>query len=121
MRSQVVSHEEWPRTRPERRAAGPKFTAPYLSPLAVNGFAVAGWLGLAAAPTFALMALFAGVFDGGTADMICGAGQDTWPLGGMMPMYLLMSAFHLPPWLRLVSERRHGPFTQDSEPDERAL
>jgi hypothetical protein len=25
------------------------------------------------------------------------------PLAGMVPMYLLMSAFHLAPWLRLVS------------------
>jgi hypothetical protein len=26
----------------------------------------------------------------------------------MVPMYLLMSAFHLPPWLRLISSRRSG-------------
>jgi hypothetical protein len=26
-------------------------------------------------------------------------------LGGMMPMYLLMSAFHLTPWLRLIGRR----------------
>jgi hypothetical protein len=30
------------------------------------------------------------------------------PLGGMVPMYLLMSAFHLAPWLKLVSSRRSG-------------
>jgi len=24
----------------------------------------------------------------------------------MVPMYLLMSAFHLPPWLKLISGRR---------------
>jgi hypothetical protein len=24
----------------------------------------------------------------------------------MVPMYLLMSAFHLPPWLKLVSRQR---------------
>jgi uncharacterized protein YndB with AHSA1/START domain len=26
------------------------------------------------------------------------------PLGGMIPMYLLMSAFHSPPWLRLIAK-----------------
>jgi hypothetical protein len=30
------------------------------------------------------------------------------PLGGMVPMYLLMSAFHLAPWLKLISRRRIG-------------
>jgi hypothetical protein len=62
---------------------------------------VADWLHLAAAPAFAAMALFTGV--SGSADMLCGAAS---PLGGMMPMYLLMSAFHLPPWLRLIAGRR---------------
>ncbi|HVV40522.1 MAG TPA: hypothetical protein VHC94_05600 [Nitrobacter sp.] len=61
---------------------------------------VADWLHLAAAPAFALMALLTG-FSGG--DMLCGAAS---PLGGMRLMYLLMSAFHLPPWLRLIAERR---------------
>jgi hypothetical protein len=59
-------------------------------------------LHLAAAPAFAAMALFTGV-SGSSADMLCGAVS---PLGGMMPMYLLMSAFHLPPWLRLMAGRR---------------
>ena len=43
----------------------------------------AEWLGLAAAP---------------------GAS----PLSGMALMYLLMSAFHLAPWLKLISSRRCG-------------
>jgi hypothetical protein len=63
---------------------------------------VADWLHLAAAPAFAAMALFIGV-SGSSADMLCGVVS---PLGGMMPMYLLMSAFHLPPWLRLMAGRR---------------
>ena len=63
---------------------------------------MARWLHLAAAPAFAAMALFTGV-SGGSADMLCGA---TSQLGGMVPMYLLMSAFHLPPWLRLMAGRR---------------
>lgn len=59
----------------------------------------ARWLCLAASPTFALMALVAAVF--GEPGMNCMMGQS--PLAGMVPMYLLMSAFHLAPWLRLAS------------------
>ena len=35
----------------------------------------------------------------------CSARADTSPLTGMIPMYLLMSAFHTAPWLRLLSNR----------------
>jgi hypothetical protein len=65
----------------------------------------AGWLGLAAAPTFAIMALLTGV-GGGPPDMLCSAAQDASPLSGMVPMYLLMTAFHSAPWLKLISSRR---------------
>jgi hypothetical protein len=68
----------------------------------------AGWLGLAAAPTFAAMALVTGVFGDGPSAMLCLAAQDASPLSGMIPMYLLMCAFHLPPWLKLISARRSG-------------
>ncbi|HEX4236802.1 MAG TPA: hypothetical protein VHZ64_02500 [Xanthobacteraceae bacterium] len=61
----------------------------------------ADWLGLAAAPTFALMALLTYVL-GGDADMMCSAAQSVSPLSGMVPMYLLMSAFHSAPWLKLI-------------------
>jgi hypothetical protein len=64
------------------------------------------WLCLAAAPTFAIMALLTGVLGGGPPDMLCSAAQDASPLSGMVPMYLLMSAFHLAPWLKLISSRR---------------
>ena len=67
---------------------------------------VAGWLSLAAAPTFAIMALLTGVVGQETPDMLCGAMHGASPLGGMVPMYLLMSAFHLTPWLKLVLHRR---------------
>src|SRR6267142_6100925 len=67
----------------------------------------AGWLGLAAAPTFAVMALLTYVSSGG-ADMMCSAGHDASPLSGMVPMYVLMSAFHSAPWLKLISARRSG-------------
>lgn len=83
-------------------------------PSAGSGFAAASggkavgarathWLSLAAAPAFAVMALLTSV--NGEADMICSSTPDTFPLNGMVPMYLLMSAFHLPPWLRLLSGR----------------
>jgi hypothetical protein len=65
-------------------------------------FSAADWLCLAAAPTFAIMALLADIPGGDLPDMLC-AGTRDWPLGGMVPMYLLMSAFHSAPWLRLIS------------------
>jgi hypothetical protein len=67
---------------------------------------VAGWLGLAAAPTFAVMALWTGFFSG-QPDMLCMAMQGSSPMSGMTMMYLLMSAFHAAPWLKLISSRRH--------------
>ena len=69
----------------------------------------AQWLCLAAAPTFAVMALLTGVLGGGP-QMLCSAAQDASPLSGMVPMYLLMSAFHLAPWLKLISSRRSRAF-----------
>jgi hypothetical protein len=66
----------------------------------------ADWLCLAAAPTFAIMALLTGV--GGPVDMLCSAAQQASPLSGMVPMYLLMSAFHSAPWLKLISRRGGG-------------
>ena len=62
-------------------------------------------LSLAAAPTFALMAFLTGL--PGSADMLCSAAKAS-PLSGMVLMYLLMSAFHLAPWLRLISGRHAG-------------
>ena len=62
----------------------------------------AGWLGLAAAPSFALMAVLTAFGVGGQAEVICSTMQHDAPLGGMATMYLLMSLFHLPPWIRLV-------------------
>jgi hypothetical protein len=71
----------------------------------VAAFGAAGWLSLAAAPTFAIMAL-TGVFEEGAPD-ICSP-HIASPLSGMVLMYLLMSAFHLAPWLKLAASRRSG-------------
>src|SRR5262245_35436163 len=65
----------------------------------------ADWVCLAAAPTFAIMALLTGVLGGGPQEMLCAAAT---PLSGMVPMYMLMSAFHSGPWLKLISSRRSG-------------
>jgi hypothetical protein len=88
MRNQVVSREEWLKARLELHAGD--------------------WLRLAAAPTFAAMALLTGVLGGGPLDMLCSTAQNASPLSGMVPMYLLMSAFHLAPWLTLISNRHRS-------------
>ena len=84
---------------------GENANAATLAPLGI-----ADWLCLAAAPTFALMALLTCILSGDAA-MPCMGAQDSSPLAGLpltgMPaMYLLMSAFHLAPWLRLISATR---------------
>ena len=67
----------------------------------------ADFLYLAAAPTFAIMALLTCVLGDGSADALCSIAGSS-PLSGMGPMYLLMSAFHTPPWLKLISSRGGG-------------
>lgn len=71
----------------------------------VGAIRAAGFLHLAAAPTFAIMALLTGVLGGGSPDALCSMGGAS-PLNGMAPMYLLMSAFHSAPWLKLIAGRR---------------
>jgi hypothetical protein len=62
------------------------------------------WLPFAAAPTLAVMALLTGVLGGGhMAGMLCSPAHEPLGWDGMVQMYVLMSAFHLPPWLKLVS------------------
>jgi hypothetical protein len=63
-------------------------------------------LSLAAAPTFAIMALLAEMQGGGMPGALCSAAYDASPLTGMALMYLLMSVFHSAPWLKLISSRR---------------
>ncbi|MGJ4890009.1 hypothetical protein ACQR1Y_17550 [Bradyrhizobium sp. HKCCYLRH3099] len=70
-------------------------------------------LRLAAAPTFALMAMLNAMARDGRADVICSAMPAGAPLGDMTVMYLLMSVFHLVPWVRRM--RRGAPRSQLDE------
>ncbi|TIW16261.1 MAG: hypothetical protein E5V65_17270 [Mesorhizobium sp.] len=72
-------------------------------PSRLSGFGLADWLCLAAAPTFATMALLTAAYGG--QDMMCMSAPGASMFSGMVPMYLLMAAFHLAPWLRLVGRR----------------
>jgi len=65
---------------------------------------LAGWLALAAAPTFALMAWIS-ARDASPIPLCSAAGTGILPLGGMTAMYVLMSLFHLAPWLKLAPRR----------------
>ena len=67
--------------------------------------AVAGFLHLAASPTFALMALWTSALDSGGQGALCAAVGGSG-FNGMVPMYLLMALFQLAPWLKLISRRR---------------
>jgi hypothetical protein len=71
-------------------------------PHGVDGF------GLAAAPTFAEMALLTSVSGGGAANLIGGPAGAS--LGGMIPMHLLMDAFHAGPSPGLVARCRRDTF-----------
>jgi hypothetical protein len=90
MRYHTVSHEELLKPLRKQHREWPKASADRL-------------LSLAAAPTFAIMALLTGIQGGGMPGMLCSAAHDASLLSGMVPMYLLMSAFHSAPWLRLIS------------------
>jgi len=85
----------------------------------VAALVVARWLHFAAAPTFTTMALLTVVFESDMTSMLCStAGSST--LDGMAPMYLLMAAFHLGPWLKLISRRRNAAW-HDSFPESRSF
>lgn len=75
--------------------------------------AAAGWLGFAAAPAFASMAWISAIGSPGAS--MCSAASALVPIDDMALMYLLMSFFHLSPWLKFFSagsQRRDIPFTQ---------
>lgn len=56
-------------------------------------------LALAAVPTFAVTALATAVVGGGRMEAICGS-AGVGARDGMVVLYVLMSVFHLGPWLR---------------------
>jgi hypothetical protein len=60
-----------------------------------------GWIGLAAAPALAGMALFSHLNGG--ADLICTGSR----FNGMATMYIMMACVHLRPWLQWLSLRHH--------------
>jgi hypothetical protein len=69
---------------------------------------MADWLSLGAAPTFAFMATITSILGGGPHEILCSAASHSSVLSGMVPMYVLMSAFHSAPWLELISRWRSG-------------
>lgn len=85
-----------------------------------RGVRVRDLLALAAAPTFAAMALWSVAFGGGPEAVICSASPAS-PLDGMTVMYLLMAVFHLSPWLRLTARRRAKPAARQSPLSTRVL
>jgi hypothetical protein len=70
-------------------------------------------LALAAAPTFALMAIAIGNSPGMA---LCATGAGFLPIDGMTAMYLLMSLFHLPPWLRFARRTGAWPMARRDRP-----
>src|SRR5215475_14293413 len=85
----------------------------------VAALVMARWLQFAAAPTFTTMALLTIVFDSDAPSMLCSAASSS-TLNGMAPMYLLMAAFHLGPWLKPISRRRNAAW-HDSFPESRSF
>jgi hypothetical protein len=62
-------------------------------------------LSLAAAPTFAIMAVLSGV--GGSHETLCAPMQSAPSLGGMQGMYALMGVFHAASWIRRFASQTH--------------
>ena len=115
MRYQIVSHEELLKPRREawdNETRGEMITTHSVHPqvgqrpesLKASADCL---LSLAAAPTFAIMALVTVIQGDGMQGMLCAA-RNASPLTGMATMYLLMGAFHLAPWLKLIVNRRGG-------------
>jgi hypothetical protein len=86
------------RAAPEKAASSPRATID-----------AAGWLGLAVAPTCALMAWISAVGSPGMT--MCSAASAFAPINDMALMYVLMSLFHLSPWMKLLSARSQPPTT----------
>jgi hypothetical protein len=61
-------------------------------------------LGVAAAPVFAMLALWTAL-SGTQPGVLCMDMQGASQLSGMTLRYALMSIFHAAPWIKLVSSR----------------
>ena len=68
---------------------------------------IADGLALVASPIFAGMAVLTGMSGSNAAEMVCSTIQGS-PLSGMTTMYVLMSALHAAPWVRLIRIRFAG-------------
>jgi len=79
----------------------------------------AHWLSLAAAPTFLLMAFVTAGLGGG-AEAVCSAEHGSL-MSGMIPMYLLMGAFHSGPWLKMISGLPRGALRRCEEGSDEAI
>ena len=65
-------------------------------------------LSLAPTPTFAFLGLLCAAQEGTLESMVCSAGHGSSALTGMVSMYLLMSAFHSAPWIRMITGRQRA-------------
>ncbi len=75
---------------------------------------IARLLPFTASPALALMALVTGISEAGRTNIICLTTDDISYFNDMVAMYLLMSFFHLPPWLKALSGgTQHRSETQD--------
>ena len=93
-----------------RTATGKIASSPWPAMDAARG------LGLAAAPAFALMAWISAVGSPGMT--MCSAASAFMPLNEMALMYVLMSFFHLSPWMKILSARsRRSDTPTQSEGD----
>jgi peroxiredoxin len=97
MRHQIASHEEWIKARrkqwdngrcAEMIASAPNLIDSDAAPLRERPNASADCLlSLAAAPTFAIMALLTGIHGGSMPDMLCSAAGNGLPLSGMFYVF----------------------------------
>lgn len=114
MQYQITSHEYWKKARHTQLNDSKTSDLTVPGVIGLDAAPRREWsnagtaLSFAASPTFAMMAVLTGLDGGSMANMLCSAGGARLSLGGMSMMYLLMSAFHLGPWLKLLCSRRNS-------------
>ncbi|MGN6310160.1 MAG: hypothetical protein ACTHNN_11455 [Xanthobacteraceae bacterium] len=74
------------------------------SPRKAAAINITDGLALVASPICAGMAVLTAMSGNSSAEMLCSAVHMS-PLSGMATMYVLMSAFHAAPWIRLIRTR----------------